>query len=58
MTLTWVLGYDEERAIRTVHAAVDAGVTLFDAADVRGPAAGYGVNESVLVKALASCPAQ
>ncbi|MFF9542472.1 aldo/keto reductase [Streptomyces albidoflavus] len=57
MTLTQLRGYDERAAIRTVHAAVEAGVTLFDTADVYGPAAGYGVNESVLAKALASCPA-
>ncbi|WP_413098239.1 aldo/keto reductase [Streptomyces sp. Inha503] len=56
MTLTQVPGYDEARAIRTVHAAVDAGVTLFDTADVYGPGAGYGVNESMLAKALARYP--
>ncbi|MFC8433584.1 aldo/keto reductase [Streptomyces sp. NPDC057253] len=56
MTLTQVPGYDEARAVRTVHAALDAGVTLFDTADVYGPAAGYGVNESMLAKALADHP--
>ncbi|MFE8013868.1 aldo/keto reductase [Streptomyces antibioticus] len=56
MTLTQVPGWDEARAIRTVHAAVDAGVTLFDTADVYGPAAGCGVNESMLAKALACYP--
>ncbi|MFJ8112401.1 aldo/keto reductase [Streptomyces sp. NPDC096132] len=56
MTLTQVPGYDEARAVRTVHAALDAGVTLFDTADVYGPAAGYGVNESMLAKAVADYP--
>ncbi|MFG2960976.1 aldo/keto reductase [Streptomyces sp. NPDC048291] len=56
MTLTQVPGYDEARAIRTVHAAVDAGVTFFDTADVYGPGAGYGANESMLAKALAYAP--
>ncbi|MFE8916350.1 aldo/keto reductase [Streptomyces globisporus] len=56
MTLTQVPGYDEARAIRTVHAAVDAGVTLFDTADVYGPGAGAGVNESMLARALARYP--
>ncbi|MGW9131880.1 aldo/keto reductase [Streptomyces sp. NPDC055681] len=56
MTLTQVPGYDEERGIRTVHAALDAGVTLIDTADVYGPAAGRGVNESALAKALALYP--
>lgn len=56
MTLTQVPGYDEARAFRTVRAALDAGVTLFDTADSYGPAAGSGVNETVLAKALAGAP--
>ncbi|MFF2508175.1 aldo/keto reductase [Streptomyces sp. NPDC058067] len=56
MTLTQVMGYDEKRGIRTVHAALDAGVTLIDTADVYGPAGGYGVNELAVVKALALYP--
>ncbi|MEU6658808.1 aldo/keto reductase [Streptomyces sp. NPDC046821] len=56
MTLTQVMGYDEQRGIRTVHAALDAGVTLIDTADVYGPAGGYGVNELAVMKALALYP--
>lgn len=57
MTLTQVPGYDEERGIRTVHAALDAGVTLLDTADVYGPAGGdYGVNELAVAKALRLYP--
>jgi aryl-alcohol dehydrogenase-like predicted oxidoreductase len=56
MALTYVPGYDAARAVRTVHAALDAGVTLFDTADVYGPTNGYGVNETVLMSALRSWP--
>lgn len=53
MTLTQVPGYDEERGLRTVHAALDAGVNLLDTADVYGPAGGgYGVNERFVARAL------
>jgi aryl-alcohol dehydrogenase-like predicted oxidoreductase len=53
MTLTQVPGYDEARGVRTVHAALDAGVNLFDTADVYGPAGtGHGVNERFLAEAL------
>lgn len=53
MTLTQVEGYDLDRGIRTVHAALDAGVRLFDTADAYGPVHGDGENESLLVRALA-----
>lgn len=53
MTLTQVEGYDEARSIRTVHAALDAGIRLVDTADVYGPGGGYGVNEQLVARALA-----
>ncbi|WP_280436336.1 aldo/keto reductase [Nocardia carnea] len=57
MTITQVTGYDADRGRRTVHAALDAGVRLFDTADVYGPAeAGDGVNELALMDALRSWP--
>ncbi|WP_106400555.1 aldo/keto reductase [Actinocorallia populi] len=57
MTLTQVPGYDEERGLRTVHAALDAGVNLLDTADVYGPAGGgYGVNERFVARALKLYP--
>ncbi|MEV5829419.1 aldo/keto reductase [Spirillospora sp. NPDC052242] len=57
MTLTQVPDYDEERGVRTVHAALDAGVTLLDTADVYGPAGGdYGVNELAVARALRLYP--
>ncbi|MGW0994168.1 aldo/keto reductase [Streptomyces sp. NPDC002520] len=56
MTLTQVPGHDVERGVRAVHAALDAGITLFDTADVYGPTGGYGVNETALVAALRSWP--
>ncbi|MFE7244059.1 aldo/keto reductase [Streptomyces sp. NPDC057580] len=56
MTLTQVPGYDVERGVRAVHAALDAGITLFDTADVYGPTGGYGVNEAALIAALRSWP--
>jgi aryl-alcohol dehydrogenase-like predicted oxidoreductase len=56
MTLTQLPGYDEVRAHKTVHAALDAGITLFDTADVYGPGGGYGTNETVLAAALRSYP--
>jgi aryl-alcohol dehydrogenase-like predicted oxidoreductase len=55
MTITQVPGYDVERGRRTVHAALDAGIRLFDTADVYGPAGGgNGVNELALIDALRS----
>ncbi|MFC0861418.1 aldo/keto reductase [Sphaerimonospora cavernae] len=57
MTLTQVRGYDEKQSIQTVHAALDAGVTLLDTADVYGPAGGGdGVNELIVAKALRHYP--
>lgn len=55
MTLTQGEGFDSARGERAVHAAVEAGVTLFDTADSYGPGE-YGVNELVLVTALRQCP--
>jgi aryl-alcohol dehydrogenase-like predicted oxidoreductase len=46
---------DEERSIRTIHAALDAGVTLIDTADAYHLHAGEtGHNERLIAKALAS----
>lgn len=46
---------DEERSIRTIHAALDAGVTLIDTADAYHQFADeVGHNESLIAKALAS----
>jgi aryl-alcohol dehydrogenase-like predicted oxidoreductase len=48
---------DEERSIRTIHAALDAGVTLIDTADAYHLHAGEtGHNERLIAKALASYP--
>jgi len=58
MTLTQRPGYDTERGVRAVHAALDAGVTLFDTADVYGPCPGYGVNEEALAAALRARPGE
>lgn len=45
---------DEARALRTVHAALDAGVTLLDTADAYGlGSAEVGHNERLVAKALA-----
>ena len=57
MTLTQTVGTDQERAVTAVHAALDAGVTLFDTADAYGPTSELGVNERALVAALRSSPA-
>ena len=59
MTLTQTPDSDVERGTRAVHAALDAGVTFFDTADVYGPTGfdvpgGYGVNERALMAALRS----
>lgn len=46
---------DEERSVRTIHAALDAGVTLIDTADAYHLHAGEtGHNERLIAKALAS----
>jgi aryl-alcohol dehydrogenase-like predicted oxidoreductase len=46
---------DEERSVRTIHAALDAGVTLIDTADAYHLQAGEtGHNERLIAKALAS----
>src|SRR3954466_11595634 len=46
---------DEERSLRTIHAALDAGVTLIDTADAYHIGADeVGHNESLIAKALAS----
>jgi aryl-alcohol dehydrogenase-like predicted oxidoreductase len=46
---------DEQRSIRTIHAALDAGVTLIDTADAYHLHAGdVGHNESLIARALAS----
>lgn len=56
MTLTQEAGFDPARGERAVHAALDAGVTLFDTADSYGPVGEYGVNELALITALRSYP--
>lgn len=44
-----------EQAVSTVHAALDAGVTLIDTADAYGPSGtGLGANEELVAAALAS----
>ncbi len=46
---------DEDRSIRTIHAALDAGITLIDTADAYHRDAGeVGHNESLIAKALES----
>ena len=46
---------DEERAVATVHAALDAGVTLIDTADAYHlPGVDVGHNESLIARALAA----
>ncbi|MHA6742433.1 aldo/keto reductase [Rhodococcus erythropolis] len=53
MTLTQVVGYDVGRGRRAVHAALEAGIRLFDTADVYGPAGqALGINETALREAL------
>ncbi|WP_226531153.1 aldo/keto reductase [Microbacterium paraoxydans] len=56
MTLTQLPDADVERGVRAVHAAVDAGITLFDTADSYGPTAEMGVNERALIDALRRHP--
>jgi aryl-alcohol dehydrogenase-like predicted oxidoreductase len=46
---------DEDRSIRTIHAALDAGITFIDTADAyQLPADEVGHNESLIARALAS----
>src|SRR5918992_3079894 len=46
---------DEQRSIATIHAALDAGITLIDTADSYHLRAGeVGHNESLIARALAS----
>jgi aryl-alcohol dehydrogenase-like predicted oxidoreductase len=46
---------DEDRSIRTIHAALDAGITLIDTADAyQLPQDEAGHNETLIAKALAS----
>lgn len=52
MPLTHDDGPTESRAIRVVHTALDAGVTLIDTADAYGPRRGGGVNEELVARAL------
>ncbi|MGD0604095.1 MAG: aldo/keto reductase [Streptosporangiaceae bacterium] len=48
---------DEDRSLATIHAALDAGVTLIDTADAYHQHAGEtGHNERLIAKALASYP--
>ncbi len=54
MTLTQMEGYDEPRSIRTMHAALDAGIRLVDTADAYGPAGRHGTNEQLVRRALRS----
>ncbi|MCR2813324.1 MULTISPECIES: aldo/keto reductase [Microbacterium] len=56
MTLTQVPDADTARGVRAVHAALDAGVTLFDTADSYGPTEEMGVNERALIAALRTHP--
>lgn len=54
MTLTQTPDVDQDQGIRAVHAALDAGITLFDTADVYGPTSEPGANERALMTALRS----
>jgi len=45
---------DEAQSIRTIHAALDAGVTLIDTADAYSPDRHAGHNERLVAKALSS----
>lgn len=57
MTLTQTPDSDSAQGTRAVHAALDAGITLFDTADSYGPSSEMGVNERALVAALRAHPA-
>ena len=56
MTLTQLPDSDLARGERAVHAALDAGITLFDTADSYGPSSEMGLNEAALVRALRQVP--
>lgn len=56
MTLTQTPDKDPAQGIQTVHAALDAGVTLFDTADSYGHTGEMGVNELALIRALRARP--
>lgn len=56
MTLTQLPDSDLARGERAVHAALDAGITLFDTADSYGPSSDMGLNEAALVRALRQVP--
>jgi aryl-alcohol dehydrogenase-like predicted oxidoreductase len=47
---------DEAGAVRMVHAALDAGVTLLDTADVYSPNLGRGYSESIFGRAVRTWP--
>jgi aryl-alcohol dehydrogenase-like predicted oxidoreductase len=47
--------YDEAQSVATIHAALEAGLTLIDTADVYNPDEGpFGHNEELVARALAS----
>jgi aryl-alcohol dehydrogenase-like predicted oxidoreductase len=52
MPLTHQSGPSEAEAIKVIHAALDAGVTLIDTADAYGPDSGGGANEELVGKAV------
>lgn len=55
MPLSITQGQPSERdAVRTIHAALDAGVTLIDTADAYSPSGEMGHNERLVATALAS----
>jgi aryl-alcohol dehydrogenase-like predicted oxidoreductase/predicted kinase/histidinol phosphatase-like enzyme len=57
MRLSTAVNVDEQRAIAVLHAALDAGVTLLDTADVYAPnESDLGHNERLIARALASWP--
>jgi len=57
MPLTMDQRPSKQQAVATVHAALDAGVTLIDTADSYGPSGtGMGANEELVAHALASYP--
>lgn len=56
MPMTATFDVDPKRAEQAVHAAIDAGITLFDTADSYGPSSEHGVNERALAQALRSYP--
>ncbi|GAA4487961.1 aldo/keto reductase [Microbacterium panaciterrae] len=56
MTITQRPDADVAQGVRAVHAAVEAGITLFDTADAYGPSGEMGVNERALIAALREHP--